>query len=264
MTAVEWLGAWVAEQPANWPDEALHQAKRSFIDTVGVMIPGAREQQIEKQGYSKAQDMFSYGLDVDAFALPKTMQRLLDRQAKKIRVRPLDRKNAAADLKTMRDIFNDAWAGNWGFVPFTSSEFSAVGKELLMIVPADFIYIAEVGGKSAAFIVVIPNLNEAIADLDGKLFPFAWIKLLWRLKVRFPTTARIALMGVRQEFQNTRLGPALAFSIMRALYEPGVKRGVKRIEASWILEKNQGMRKIMEQVGGDITKRYRMYQKTLL
>jgi hypothetical protein len=71
-------------------------------------------------------------------------------------------------------------------------------------------------------------------------------------------------MGVRQEFQYTRLGPALSFSLMRALYEPGVKRGVKRIEASWILEKNQGMRKIMEQVGGDITKRYRMYQKTLL
>ena len=133
-----------------------------------------------------------------------------------------------------------------------------------MIVPPDFIYIAEFEGKPAAFIVLIPNLNEAIADLDGKLFPFGWLKVLWRLKVRFPKTARIALMGVRQEFQHTRKGPALAYSIIQALYAPGVKRGVKRIEASWILEKNQGMRKIMEQMGGEITKRYRMYRKSLL
>jgi hypothetical protein len=221
-------------------------------------------QQIEQQGYGKAEDVFSYGLDVDAFVLPKTMQSLLDRLSKKINVRPLNRKNTDADLKTMRDIFNDAWAGNWGFVPFTKKEFSAVGKELLMIVPSDFIYIAEFEGKPAAFIVLIPNLNEAIADLDGKLFPFGWVKLLWRLKVRFPKTARIALMGVRQEFQHTRKGPALAYSIIQCLHAPGVKRGVKRIEASWILEQNQGMRKIMEQLGGEITKRYRMYQKTLI
>ncbi len=221
-------------------------------------------QQIEQQGFSKAQDMLTYSLDGDAFALPKTMQRLLDRMSKKISIRSLDRKNRDADLMTMRDIFNDAWAGNWGFVPFTKNEFSAVGKELLMIVPADFICIAEVDGKAAAFIVLIPNLNEAIADLDGKLFPFAWAKLLWRLKVRFPKTARLALMGVRQEFQHTRMGPALAFSIIRHLHAPAIRRGVKRAEASWILEQNQGMRKIMEQLGGDITKRYRMYQKALL
>lgn len=218
--------------------------------------------QIERQGYSKAEDVLSYGLDASAFAPPKIMQRLLARQSEKIKVRPIDRKNVTADLDTMRDIFNDAWAGNWGFVPFTKREFAAVGKELLMIVPKDFIHIAEVDGKSAAFIVLIPNLNEAIADLDGKLFPFAWAKLVWRLKVRFPKTARIALMGVRQVYQQTRLGTALVFNIIQALHEPGVRRGVKRIEASWILEQNQGMRKIMDQFGWEITKRYRMYQKT--
>jgi hypothetical protein len=218
---------------------------------------------IEKRGYSKAQDMVSYDLEGEAFALPPVVRRLLKRQAKNISVRSIDRKNTAADLMTMCSIFNDAWVNNWGFVPFTGSEFSSVGKEMLKIVPADFIHIAQVHGQPAAFIVLIPNVNEVITDLDGRLLPFGWARLLWRLKVRFPKTARIALMGVRQEFQHTRLGPALAFSLIRALHEPAVSRGLKRVEASWILENNQGMRKIMEQVGGVVSKRYRMYHKSL-
>ena len=231
-----------------------------------VMMGHARPyygQQIEKQGYSKAQDMFSYEMNRDSFAFPGIVQRLLKRHEKKIRVRTIDRRNAATDLETMRCIFNDAWSGNWGFVPFTISEFSTLGKELLMVVPADFIHIADMDGKPAAFIVLIPNLNEVIADLDGNLFPFAWARLLWRLKVRFPKTGRIALMGVRREFQHTRLGQALAFSVMRALHGPIINRGLQRVEASWILEQNQAMRNIMEQVGGVVTKRYRMYQKSL-
>ena len=133
-----------------------------------------------------------------------------------------------------------------------------------MILPADFIHIADLDGKPAAFIVLIPNVNEAIADLDGSLFPFAWARLLWRLKVRLPETGRIALMGVRREFHHTRMGPTLAFSVMQALHGPIISRGLYRVEASWILEQNQGMRNIMEQVGGVVTKRYRVYQKSLL
>lgn len=232
-----------------------------------VMMGHARPfygQQIEKQGYGKAQDLLSYEMDRDSFAFPPIVRRLLKRQQKRISVRPIDRKNKVADLETMRSIFNDAWSGNWGFVPFTSNEFSAIGKELLMIVPPDFIYIADLDGEPAAFIVLIPNLNEVIADLDGRLFPFGWARLLWRLKVRFPETGRIALMGVRRELQHTRLGPALAYSVMQALHGPILSRGLQRVEASWILEENQGMRKIMEQVGAVVTRRYRMYQKSLL
>ena len=232
-----------------------------------VMMGHARPyygQQIERQGYSSAQDTLCYEMNRDSFALPQIVQRLLKRLEKRIRVRTFDRRNAAADLETMRRIFNDAWSDNWGFVPFTSNEFSTLGKELLMIVPSDFIHIADLDGKPAAFIVLIPNLNEVIADLDGRLFPFAWARLLWRLKVRFPKSGRIALMGVLREFQYTRMGPALAFSVMRALHGPIIARGLNRVEASWILEQNRGMRNIMEQVGGFVTKRYRIYQKSLL
>ncbi|MFB3079365.1 MAG: hypothetical protein ACE1Y4_15320, partial [Lysobacterales bacterium] len=96
-----------------------------------VMMGHARPyygQQIEKRGYSKAQDVLCYEMNRDSFALPQIVQRLLKRLEKNIRVRTIDRKNTAADFKTMRSIFNDAWSDNWGFVPFTVSEFSAVGK----------------------------------------------------------------------------------------------------------------------------------------
>ncbi len=266
---------WLKEQGMN---SALGPFNLGINQEVGCLVDGfdsppyvmmghARPyygQQIENQGYSKAQDMLAYEMDRDSFAFPEIVQRLLKRHEKKISVRSIDRKNTAADFRNMRSIFNDAWSENWGFVPFTSSEFSAIGKELMMILPTDFIHIADVNGKPAAFIVLIPNLNEVITDLDGNLFPFAWARLLWRLKVRFPKTGRIALMGVRKEYQHTRLGQALAFCVMQTLHGPIIKRGLKRVEASWILEQNQAMRNIMEQVGGVVTKRYRMYQKSLL
>lgn len=218
---------------------------------------------IEKLGFEKAKDVFAYELQSEMFAMPKVIQRLLQRQAGKMKLRQVDRKNTAAELDILRSIFNDAWSENWGFVPFTKEEFSAVGKELFMIVPPDYSWIAEVDGEPASFVVLLPNLNESIADLNGRLFPFGWAKLLWRLKVRSPKTGRIPLMGVRKKYQNTRLGPALAFLVTQALYEPSKRRGMEKAEMSWILEDNHGMRNIMDQVGGVISKTYRMYSKKL-
>jgi hypothetical protein len=218
---------------------------------------------IKNQGFEQAQDTLSYEMKAERFAMPESVQRLLQRLAGKITVRQVDRKNTSAELEIMRSIFNDAWSENWGFVPFTEEEFQAVGKELFMIVPPEYSWIAEADGEPAAFIVLLPNLNEAIADLNGKLLPFGWARLLWRLKVRSPKTGRIPLMGVRKNYQNTRLGPALAFLTMRALSEPVLERGLERAEASWILEQNQPMRNILEKVGAVVTKRYRMYRKTL-
>ncbi len=106
---------------------------------------------IERQGYEKAEDTFSYILEEHMFHMPEKIDRLLARLSGKITLRQVDRKNAVAELETMRSIFNDAWSENWGFVPFTKDEFQAVGKELFMIVPPDFTWIAETGGEPAAF-----------------------------------------------------------------------------------------------------------------
>ena len=191
------------------------------------------------------------------------MQALIDRTGDRIKVRNLDRRDNNAELEVMRDIFNDAWQNNWNFVPFTEQEFRKIGKELLLVVPENFIQIAEIDGEDSAFIVLLPNINEVTADLDGRLFPFGWARLLWRLKVRFPKSARVPLMGVRQKYQNTRFGPALAYMTIKGVMDAGTAKGLERAEMSWILDHNHGVRNIIESVGGEITKRYRMYEKDL-
>ena len=137
-------------------------------------------------------------------------ERLLDRETRYVRVRSMKRKQIRQELEILRDIFNDAWSENWGFVPFTEAEFNEVGKAMTLLLDHDFVQIAEVDGEAAAMILALPNVNEAIRDLHGRLLPFGWAKLLWRLKVRYPRSGRVPLMGVRKKYQHSRLGPALA------------------------------------------------------
>lgn len=218
---------------------------------------------IEQCGYQPVQDLVAYELNSGTLTLPRVMQALLKRSADRVNVRPLRRKQKKAELEMMRSIFNDAWENNWNFVPFTRKEFAAVGKELLMLLPDDFIQIAELDGEAVAFVVLIPNINEVITDLDGRLLPFGWVRLLWRLKVKFPKSARVALMGVRQKHQNTRFGPALAYTVIKNVTDAAVARGLKHVEMSWVLDNNHATKNIIESIGGEISKRYRVYEKDL-
>lgn len=217
---------------------------------------------IERLGYSKEIDLFAYLIDAK-FEPPKVMAGLFKRLQRTVSIRALDKKRIDQDLETVRDIFNDAWSDNWGFLPFTEQEFRTIGREMLMLIPPDFIQIAEIDNEAVAFIVLLPNVNEAIADLNGRLWPSGWLKLLKRLKISYPKTARIPLMGVRRRFHNTRMGPGLALSVVQALRAPGLSKGLEEIEMSWILENNEAMRNIILTLGGRESKRYRVYQKSL-
>ena len=217
---------------------------------------------VERQGYAKAVDVFAY-LISSHFQPPPVMAALFERLRRRVHIRPLDTKRKNAELDVVCDIFNDAWAENWGFVPFTHDEFRTIGHEMLMLIPPNFIQIAEMDGEAVAFIVLLPNINEAIADLNGELFPFGWAKLLKRLKFGYPGTARIPLMGVRRKFHHTRFGPGLALSVVEALREPGKAKGITEVEMSWILENNDAMKNIIDILGGRQSKRYRLYEKSL-
>jgi len=217
---------------------------------------------VEAQGYQAAKDLLAYQVRPD-FEAPRVMERLAKRVSGRLKVRPIRRKQLLEDAAIIRDIFNDAWHNNWGFVPLAEAEWADTVKTLAKLMPDDYIQIAEYDGEPVAFIVALPNLNEAISDLKGKLLAFGWIKLLWRLKVRHPQTARVPLMGVRQKFQHSRLGPTLAFMVIDAVRKPLHARGVKNVEMGWILEDNDGMRNIIESIGGKAYKRYRIYQKDL-
>ncbi len=219
-------------------------------------------QHIAACGYDKAVDVLAYIIEPD-FQAPTTMRHMLNHVAREIHIRPMRRKELNQELEILRDIFNDAWSENWGFVPFTAEEFADLGKNLKLLVDDDFIQIAELGGRPVAFIAGLPNINEAIQDLNGRLLPFGWLKLLWRLKIRYPKTARVPLMGVRKEFHNGRMGLALAFLVIETLRKAFSRRGIENVEMSWILESNKGMRHIIEAIGGRAYKRYRVYEKAL-
>ncbi|MFQ5944979.1 MAG: N-acetyltransferase [Candidatus Methylomirabilales bacterium] len=217
---------------------------------------------IEAHGYGNAKDLLAYRIAHD-FKPPDMVRTVLTRAAGCVRVRPLRRSRFGEELHILREIFEDAWSENWGFVPFTAAEFEHLGQNLKLLVDDDFVQIAEVDGAPAAMIVLLPNVNEAIRDLDGRLLPFGWLRLLWRLKVAHPKTGRVALMGVRKRYQRSPLGAALAFMVIDAVRGPGVKHGMVDAELSWILEDNRGIRTLLESIGSLPYKRYRIYQKQL-
>jgi len=224
-------------------------------------LPYYRER-IEQCGYHKAVDTLAYLINPN-FVAPPVMQRLLKMASERVTVRTLDRSRFDEEIMLLRDIFNDAWSENWGFVPFTEAEFKELGQNLKFLLHDEYIQIAEVDGEAAGFIIGMPNINEAIRDLKGKLFPFGWLKLIWRLKIKGPASGRVPLMGVRKKFQKTRLGPGLAFLIIEEVRNELHKRGAHRLELSWILEDNAGMRNIIESIGGTAYKRYRVFERDL-
>ena len=217
---------------------------------------------VEAQGYHGVKDLLAYQVRPD-FDAPRVMERLAQRVSDRVVVRPVRRKQLLEDAGIMLEIFNDAWQNNWGFVPLVEAEWAETVSTLTKLMPDDYIQIAEYDGEPVAFIVALPNLNEAARDLNGRLLPFGWAKLLWRLKVRHPKSARVPLMGVKQSFQHSRLGPTLAFMVIDAVRKALHARGVRDVEMGWILEDNDGMRNIIETIGGVAYKRYRVYQKEL-
>jgi hypothetical protein len=219
-------------------------------------------QRLEQLGFEKAKDLLAYVIH-PTYETPKVVKNLMSRANKRIRVRPLERTRFKEELRTLQAIFEDAWSENWGFIPFTAEEFAEVGKNLKLLVHEELVQIAEVDGVPAAMMVTFPNVNEAIRDLNGSLLPLGWLKLLWRLKVTGVKTGRIALMGVRKQYQNSLLGSALAFSVIEATRPPVIRRGIREVEMSWILEDNRGMRRILETIGARVSKRYRIYEKSV-
>ena len=114
-----------------------------------------------------------------------------------------------------------------------------------------------------AFGLVLPNINEAIHDFDGKLFPFNWAKLIWRLKVKGLNQARMPLMGVRKKMHGKPIGAAFAYKIIDMVNTENMKRGLKSSELSWILETNTSMMNMLTEMGGKPYKTYRVYEKAL-
>lgn len=219
---------------------------------------------LEEQGYTKLKDLICYWFDVQG-PWPVEAARLVERTKSRgrIRVRPLDMRRFDEEIRTICAIFNDAWAANWGFLPLKDEEALHLARSIRPLVRGEDFAIAELDGEPAAMVVTLPNLNLAIRDLGGRLLPFGWAKLLWRLKVQGVPEWRMPLMGVRRAYQNGPLGAALALAVIRAVRESHAARGTRGAELSWVLEDNRRTDALIRLVGARPYKTYRIYGKEL-
>ena len=219
--------------------------------------------QVEAQGFTKAKDVYAYLCHVTDDLPPAILRRIRRGLPEGVTLRQLDMKRYDEEVASLTEILNDAWAGNWGFTPTTEAETLQLAKAMKPIIDPRLTWFAEIDGENAGFVVFLPNVNEAIEGLGGKLLPFGWAKLLWRLKVRGLKSLRVPLMGVRRKFADSLRGQVLPFLLMDAGATQARKLGYQRGEFSWILEDNTPMRRISEAIGAKIYKTYRIYEKAI-
>lgn len=217
---------------------------------------------LARRGYAKARDLHAFVLDSRTVSdrMVKVLTRKLSGGAT---VRPLNWKDYDAEVARMVAIFNDAWADNWGFIPMDEAEVAHLAKELKPLIDRRLVYFAEADGEAFAFIVCLPNLNEAIADLDGRLLPFGWAKLLWRLKVRGVTSGRVLLMGVTRAMAATATGRLAPFHLIGKVREEVLRQGIHTIEIGWILEDNGPMLSIADALCGPPYRTNRLFERSL-
>ena len=216
---------------------------------------------LEAYGMKKAMDLYAYDIGVDYFNHSDKLKRVADRLRSKssISVRTVNMKDFKNEVGIIRQVYNDAWSRNWGFVPMTEEEFEHLAKDLKQIVDPRIVLIAEQlneAGKSrpVGFLLAVPDINRALKKINGRLLPFGLAKLLWHS--RKINTIRVITMGGIVEFQNLGLGSIL----LDAIYRRGPEAGFPTGEMSWVLENNVMMNRAAELIGGRRTKTYRIYE----
>lgn len=221
---------------------------------------------IKAAGFRGVQDLLAFTYDRH-MPLPQVAQRIVERALKSsdFVVRPIrkEQKHFNAEIELMMEIINDAWSGNWGFVPITEAEMHEIAMMVRLALRPGDIAIAEYRGQPAAFTMTIPDFNEAIRDFGGRLFPFGWAKFLWRVKVSGTRRRRMPFMGVRKELQSSPIGAALALATIAATRQFNIDHGGEECELSWVLEQNERVRHIIALVGAREHKRYRIYEKQI-
>lgn len=256
--------------------EAIGPLNLSINEEVGLLVDGFESppmlmmphdapftaRRIEEQGYKKVKDVFAYISGVPVFT-PGVQARLNRPLPSGMTLRPVRMDKFDEELRLLVEIWNDAWSENWGAAPITEAETKYLGQSLRLILHPKLLWFLEIDGEAAGFGALLPNLNDATHDLQGKLVPFGWAKLLWRLKVRGVKRGRVPLMGIKKKFSRERRGIFAPFVILDAIRREGVKLGITEAEYSWILEDNMPMRHILEGFGAHIYKVYRLYGKEL-
>jgi GNAT superfamily N-acetyltransferase len=244
-------------------------------DESGVMIEGfEREPMIrqawhppyyarrcEEAGLEKAHDLLMYELDIaDREAILPIVFKLAEQVGPRhgIRIRRMSRRSLRADMDRFAEVYNSAWAENWGFSPYTKKDLDAYAQEMQLVFDPNWFMVAETAdGETAAVAITVPDVNQVLKKMNGRLLPFGWWHFLRRGKTI--DRVRVGFLGVKPEFQNT--GVAAAIYIEH--FDTASRRPQKWGEMGWVLESNRNMNKGMKAMGGRVVRRYRLFEREL-
>lgn len=218
---------------------------------------------IQGAGYDKEKDFYAWRYHVGEMnARTKKahaeIAQLPEVSARQVSMRALDR-----DVDLIVDIFNDAWSDNWGFVPITKGEGRKLAQGLRLIADPEITRIVHIDGEPAAVAIALPNVNELITDLRGKLLPFGILKLLYRLKVVGAKSGRLFILGIRKQYRHVRKYAGLSAYLYAEMNEAGKRRGMSLGELGWTVEDNGPMNVAIRALGAERYKRYRVFTKAL-
>jgi GNAT superfamily N-acetyltransferase len=220
---------------------------------------------LERFGLTKAMNLYAYFGDLAQFGgdpnnLPEKLVRVTDKVKARagITLRFLDMKLFDEELGEAKKVYNKAWQKNWGFVPMTDAEFDKLGADLKQVLDPHLAVIAEIDGEPVGVVVAVPNVNQVLKYLNGRLFPIGWIKALWY--ARKVDQARLMILGVVEEHRGRGIESLLIFETFKA----AIQNGYQGMEMSWILENNDMMNRVVQNLGDaygvHVYRTYRIYQ----
>lgn len=214
---------------------------------------------LEHYGMKKIRDLYAYLLEQSSFSgdrLARISERL-GKRGPQFHVRSIELRHLDAELQIIKEIYNNAWSINWGFVPLTDAEIEFFAKSMKPLVIPDLVLFAYCGEEPIGFSVSLPDYNEVLKRLNGRLGPLGILKFLYySKKIR---AIRVMLLGVKRSFQKK----GAEVLLYRETFGRGIRKGYQRAECSWILEENMLMQRGIEAMGGRRYKTYRIYEVSL-
>jgi len=214
---------------------------------------------LEGVGLRKAKDLYANMIIGDG-TIPERLKRIVRKVRERmpaLRVRPVNVRDFKGEIQRVLTIYHEAWGRNWGFVPMSEEEISFMAKKLKPLIVPDFALFAEIGEEAVGFVLALPNYNQVLKRLNGRIGPIGILKFLYY--ARRIDELRVLLLGVRPVYQRRGIETLLYFEV----FDRGYRRGYKRGEMSWILEDNRLMQKGIEALGGRRYKTYRIYTTEL-
>ena len=247
-------------------------------DEVGILIEGYERRPyilenwhppyyrslLEQHGFGKAMDLLMWELNLGTLKEGERFDPSIHAAAQKalreegVTIRNIDKRDLAREMRLFTPVYTDAWSENWGFVSPTDAEVAFHAKTLKMVIDEDWAYIAEKDGEAIGAALTLPDINQVLAKMNGRLLPFGWLHyLLGRRKI---DRLRVLALGVKHAYHHTGVAAGLYLKHLETAQKPGAIQGG---EMGWILETNEPMNRAMEGMGGKVVKRYRCIERAL-